>query len=162
VKSGLTVVVDRAAEFRRAIDLLGSQRVMVGIPSDKAGRSGGPINNAALGYIHNFGAPEVGIPPRPFLEPGVASIQPAIEAGLRKAADAAFEGNPGGVTSNFNAVGLKAQAAVRAKITDGPFVPLKPATLAARRRRGRTGTKPLIDTAQLRNAVSYVIRKVTG
>jgi hypothetical protein len=32
-------------------------------------------------------------------------------------------------------------------------------TLERRRAKGRTGTKPLIDTGQLRNAITYVLRK---
>jgi hypothetical protein len=31
-------------------------------------------------------------------------------------------------------------------------------TLAARKARGRTGEKPLIDTGQLRNAVTFVVQ----
>jgi hypothetical protein len=49
---------------------------------------------------------------------------------------------------------------VRAFITAGQgFAPLAAATLAARRRKGRTGTKPLIDTGQLRRAITYVLRR---
>jgi len=48
---------------------------------------------------------------------------------------------------------------VKAKISSGPFKKLADATLAARRRRGRTGTKPLQDTDQLLNSVTYVMRK---
>ncbi len=54
--------------------------------------------------------------------------------------------------------GLMGQDAVRGKITSGPFVPLAPATLRARKAKGRTGEKPLIDTGQLRAAYTYVIR----
>ena len=137
MKSGVSVTIDRVADALRAIDLLGTKRVMVGIPSTKAGRSaaGDPINNAALGYIHENGAPEVGIPARPFLVPGVASVQPKIEEGLKAAGDAAFGGKEESVDRALTRVGLIGQAAVRKKITDGPFVPLKPATISARKRR---------------------------
>ena len=35
---------------------------------------------------------------------------------------------------------------------------LAPVTLAQRRRRGRTGEKPLIDTAQMQRSVTHVVR----
>lgn len=169
--NGVQVTIDRTAEVLRGIAILAGTRVMVGIPSDQAGRKDGePINNAALGYIHENGAPEVGIPARPFLVPGVAAIQGEIEDGMRKAGDAALSGRPELVMRYLHAVGLKAQAAVRRKITTGPFVPLKPETIARRRKRSpgskyrRKATtaadvKPLIDTGQLRNAINYVIRQ---
>jgi hypothetical protein len=34
--------------------------------------------------------------------------------------------------------------------------------LRARRARGRTGDVPLVDTGELRNSITYVIRKATG
>jgi hypothetical protein len=162
VKSGVTTVVDNVAKVLAGMNALATQRVMVGIPSTKADRreDGSPINNAQLGYIHENGAPEVNIPARPFLLPGVRADQAKIEEGLRAAANSAFDGKPEQLQRDLTRVGLIGQAAVRKKITDGPFEPLKPATLAARRRRGRTGTKPLIDTAQLRAAINFVIRKV--
>lgn len=161
MKTGTTVVLDKVSEVMKGIALLAGTRVMVGVPASKAAREDGqPINNAALAYIHDNGAPEANIPARPFLKEGVESAQAEINDGFRKVGEAALDGNPGAAERGFHAVGLKAQAAVRAKITAGPFQPLKPATLAARRRRGRTGTKPLLDTAQLRNAINYVVRKV--
>lgn len=161
----MTIVSDRVSGVLAGINVLGTTRVMVGIPAAEATRSddddaASGINNAALGYIHDNGAPEANIPARPFLEPGIRAVQDKIEAGLRTAADAAMAGRPEAVDRAYHAIGLKAQAAVRSKITTGPFVELKPRTLANRRRRGRNGTKPLIDTGQLRNAIAYVIRKI--
>lgn len=160
MKSGVTVVLDEVAKTIDGIQKLASTRVMVGVPATKANREDGePVNNAELAYIHDHGAPEAGIPAREFMMPGLEAKQDDIAAGLEKAGVAALDGKPDVVDRQFNIVGLKGQAAVRAKITEGPFDPLKEATLAARRRRGRTGTKPLIDTGGLRNSISYVIRK---
>jgi hypothetical protein len=179
MKSGLHTLVDNVARFADGIDKLANTRVMVGVPAEKGSRKdGGPINNAALAYIHENGAPEAGIPARPFLKPGIQTKDAEIEAGLVKTGRAALDGNPGAVDRGFNAVGLIGQNAVRAKITEGPFQPLSEATLRARAARGRKGAiqelanrkagmaasndlaKPLIDTGQMRNALTYVIRKV--
>ena len=50
-------------------------------------------------------------------------------------------------------------SAVQAEITDGAFAPLAERTIKGRLRRGRTGTKPLIDTGQYRRAFQYTITK---
>lgn len=159
MKNGVTVIVDDTTKVVSGLNLLASTRVMVGVPAEKTNRDD-PITNAALAYIHDHGAPEVGIPARPFMEPGIESVQVKIEDTLYLTAQAASDGKPEAVERGFQRAGLIAQAGIRAKITEGPFEPLKPSTLAARRRRGRTGTKPLLDTGQMRNAINYVIRKV--
>lgn len=160
---GMKIAIDRADQVAEAIRALGSERVMVGIPSDRAARKDGePINNAALGYIHENGAPEVRIPPRPWLVPGTQSVQPEIIKRLKGAAQTALEGDPKAVHRSLLALGLVVVSAVRKYITTGPFIPLSPVTLAKRKARGFKGTRPLIETGQLRNAVTFVIRKVTG
>lgn len=161
MKSGLHTLVDNVAKATAGIAALATTRVMVGVPAEKGARQDGePITNAALAYIHENGAPEVGIPERPFLKPGIDAKKDEITAGLEKTGKAALDGDPGKVDRGFNAVGLIGQNAVRAKINEGPFTPLAEATLAARRARGRTGDKPLIDKGELRNSLSYVVRKV--
>lgn len=171
-KTGVTVVLDRVQEVIKGIDLLASQRVMVGIPADKAARKdGSPISNAALLYIHDHGAPEVNIPARESLKPGVENVKGEIGDGLKKAGEFALDGRPDAVDRQFHRVGAIGRDAVKLKIGTGPFVPLKPSTIAKRRRRSKgskyrrkavtaADTTPLIDTAQMRNAVNYVLRKV--
>lgn len=179
MKSGLQILVDNVAKATAGIAMLATTRVMVGIPAEKGSRKDGePINNAALAYIHENGAPEAGIPERPFLKPGVADKRAEITAMLEKTGQAALEGNPGKVDRGFHATGLIGQAAVRNRVNEGPFQPLADATVEARARRGRKGAKqemanrragmapgtdlakPLIDTGQMRNALTYVVRKV--
>lgn len=186
-------LTDNSKAISAAIKALSEKRVMVGVPATGekllgAGgsniRQSGAITNAQLAYIHNNGAPEVNIPARPFLRPGVESVKDKIIKGLEAAGKAAFAGNAVEVDKALIRVGLIAQAAVRNKITDGPFLPLAPATIAARLRRGHpgqqahsiygkgaiasdihaaaTGMRPLVDTGQLRAAINFVIRKVKG
>lgn len=171
---------DKLGEVLKGIDALVGKRVLVGVPGKTADRNQdeyGPMNNATLGYINEFGSPASNIPARPFLVPGVEEGMDAIAARLEKAAVAATNNDPGAVDKQLHAAGLEAQTAVREKITTGPFEPLKLSTLRARARKGRKGAKeeiasrlagnepnpenarPLIDTGQLRNSISYVIRK---
>jgi hypothetical protein len=160
-KNGLTTIFDDTAKVIDGIAKLTTTRVMVGVPAEKGGRRDGePINNAALLYIHEHGAPEAGIPARPTLMPGIQSAQKDINSGLEKTGKAALDGRPEAVDRGLTAVGLKAQSAIRAKFGSDELAPLAASTLEARRARGRTGDKPLLDTGQLRNSVNFVIRKV--
>lgn len=165
----ITVKFDHSAKIAQALKEVATTRVMAGIPAEKGlrdpedvGEGSSGINNAALMYIHEFGAPDVNIPARPVVYPAMRSIQKEAIAMLRKIAGFALDGKPELVQKGFHALGILAQNALRKRITDGPFEPLSPRTIAARRAKGRTGTKPLIDSGQLRRALTYVIRKIGG
>lgn len=165
VAKNIKVISDKSAKIAEALKEVSTTRVLAGIPAEKGLRQpedGEPaeINNAALMYIHEFGAPEANIPPRPVIYPAIRSIQKQVVEMLRKIGKLALDGKPEQVQKGFHALGLLAQNALRERITEGPFIPLKPSTIAARRARGRRGTSPLIDTGQLRRALTYVIRKV--
>jgi hypothetical protein len=139
-------------------DMVGTQ-LLIGVPAaDPERRGDEAINNASIGYIQETGSPANNLPARPFLVPGVAAVQGPALAMLKKGAKDALDGDPRAAGRALNAVGLMAQSSVRNTINAGVDPPLAPATLAARRRRGRTGTTPLIDTGQLRNAITYVLR----
>lgn len=185
-KNGIKVLVDNMKAVADGIALLTSTSVMVGVPSDKGLRKDdeGPITNAALAYIHENGAPEVGIPARPFMRPGIRDAQKAITAGLRVAGKLALDGaGAAKVSRQLGIVGMKARDAIKAKIQSNIPPPLKLGTVMGRinRRKGkkyRADKKaavdknlaagadpgaglfvPLIDTGQLRNSISYVLRK---
>lgn len=143
---------------------LSNQKVMVGVPAEEALRKPDPeepkpVNNAFLAYIHENGAPEIGLPARPFLKPAILEMRSEIRDRLMKIGRKALAGDRAGVDAGFMALGLRAQAAVRRKITTGPFKELAARTLAHRRARGRTGDRPLVDTGQLRQAINFVIRR---
>jgi phage gpG-like protein len=163
VKVKITTSVDNTRQLTEALHELERNQVLIGIPAEKAPRTGAaakgaPINNAALGYIHNFGMPSKNLPARPFLEPGIKNAEEEITTRMGMAAQGALAGKPDVVTAQLTSIGIVASSAVKAKIQNGPFAPLGASTLAARRRRGRTGTKPLIDTGQLLRSISFVIR----
>lgn len=169
---------DNFGELLKALRLLSRTTVLVGVPSDDEEKFGATsenqrtdvdITNAQIGYINEFGAPEVNIPPRPHLIPGVEQAMPEITRRLRAAGDAAFAARPMAATKNFHAAGLTAQASVRNVIARGIPPPLAPATVAARRRRSAGSTyrrkaatasdvTPLIDTGDYVGSISYVVR----
>lgn len=147
----------------KAVLALTKSEVMIGVPGG-SGRSPEPgettaIDNAVLAYRLETGDPETNLPARPFLVPGVESITGKAVELLKKAGKAAILGDSAAVETALNKIGLIGQAAVQQRMTDGPFAPLAPRTLAARKARGRTGEKPLIDSGQLRRSVTYIVRK---
>jgi hypothetical protein len=135
--------------------------VLVGFPEETAERDAEdtPITNAALAYIHDNGAPEQNIPARKFMRPAMDSVQEKLTLRLGNTLKGVLKGaSPLQVEQGMHAVGLLAKLAIQNKINEGIPPPLAASTLARRVAKGRTGTKPLVDTAQLRNAANYAIR----
>ena len=154
---------DKVGKILKGMDSLGRQYVLVGVPAAKGPRQDGePINNATIAYLMEFGVPEMNIPARPTIIPGVRACQAKVAAYLKVAGLAAVSADQARVDRALNAAGLTAQASIRNEFLNNQFPPLAASTIAARLRRGRTGTRPLIDTAQFRNSINYVIRKNKG
>jgi len=168
--------------LKKAVTAMTSKRVMVGIPEEGAERDdGGDASNALIGYVLETGDPSRNLPARPFLVPGVREIEASAMSRLRAAGLAALAGDSASVSQALSAIGLEAQGAVRDKMDTGPFAPLADATLEARIRSKKAGdagaaqelanrragmspstdlAQPLIDTGDLQNHITYVVRDV--
>jgi hypothetical protein len=183
--SGVRITVDCVDALLDSINSLTKQQVVVGIPAENADREkdGDTINNATLLYIHENGAPAANIPARPTLVPGVKAYRERAIVRLKIAARAAtdelrssqaydvrearridiggrIERQPNNeVMKQLNAIGLEAVVSVKKQFTDGGLAPLKPATIAARKREGFEGESPLIRTGDLMRHITYAIRK---
>ncbi len=154
------ITVDKMASIIKAINELGAKDVLVGVPEGNTDRkSGDPATNALIGYVQEFGSPANNIPARPFLIPGVQDIQKPASDRLKVAAQRALSGDLSQAEKQLNAAGMMGQNSARAKINSNIQPKLSERTLAARRARGVTRENTLIDTGQLRNSITYVIRK---
>ncbi len=166
--SGMKVTKDRTAAVLAAIKALTKDRVLVGIPSEKAYRAPEPdeplpdINNAEIGYLNEFGMPEIGLPARPHLVPGIRRALPKIEKAYRDAAVKALDGDQAAVQAAETKIGFLATSSVKSLIADGLAPPLSERTVAERKRRGVTRTNPLQDSGQYRNNIDFVIRPAKG
>lgn len=157
--NGVKITRDDSTRVLQAIQNMAGKHVLVGIPADNNARKDGPITNAALGYVHENGSAAHNIPPRPFLVPGMKVAAPKCADVLKGYAKKAVTGDAT-IDQGLNAAGLVAQSAVKNRIRSGEgFAPLQPATIAARKRQGKQGEKPLIRTGQLMNSITYVVRK---
>lgn len=166
---GLKVTHDGTAAMKAALKALTQDRVLVGIPSEKAFRDPEPddphpeLNNAEIGYLNEFGAPEANIPARPHLVPGVAkATKEAVPKIYADAATKALDGNLSAVKDAHGKVGFTATSSVKNLIADGIDPALADSTIAKRKARGRTGTTPLLDTGQYRRNIDFVIRPAGG
>jgi len=160
MNTAVTVVQDHTGDLEKALAALTENIVYVGIPADNTNRTDDdPLGNAAIGYIQENGSPINNIPARPFLVPGVQSVADKVAGIFQKAGENALSGDLTAVQQGMNAAGLAAQSAVKRHITEGIPPPLAQSTLAARAARAVKRTKPLIDTGQLLNSITYVIRK---
>ena len=137
---GVLVGVPEGAKAKQRIKKAGSP--------DRTVESGTAL--AMVAAVHEFGSPEQGIPERSFLRSGIREGVPKFnrlnEANLR----AVVLGSKT-VDQSLDMLGVVASGEVKRKIRQGPFQPLKQATID---RKG--SSKPLIDTAQLVQSITYV------
>lgn len=139
------------------------KRILVGIPADKALRDdGGDFNNAAIGYLNEFGQPHLNIPARPHLVPGVEHALPVATLYIENAGVHALNHRSSQIDSQLAAAGQACVDSVVLKITEGVPPPLAEATIYNRRHRKEAptlGTTPLIDSGEYRQHISYVIEE---
>lgn len=148
---------------------------------------GQEITNATLGYIHENGSPAANIPARRHLVPGVEKVEEKAVAKLKQAAQATMRGDAQKADQLLNDAGIIGMGGVKSEINwEGDFEPLKPATIRNRHRSRGTksmrdnerqylalvaggmlpadaqsaaGIRPLVNSAQYRNSITYVVRK---
>ncbi len=150
-------------------------QVLVGVPEEKTDRkvragetvSAGKvvskkykkdrINNAQLMYIHTNGSPVAGIPARAVIEPAIEAPDNRVNISneLGKAVKSYLDQNPADSEKQLKRAGMVAQNACRAWFEDprNNWPPNSPLTIAK-----KGSDKPLIDTAQLRKSIIYVVR----
>lgn len=154
------VVEDFTDDFNKIIKSFKRDAVLVGIPEQDAERKEtDPINNAALLAINEFGSPLNNIPPRPAMAIGIRNAQDAIAEQFKLAAKGALTKGLAALPVAYNRVGLIASNSVKKAINaQEGLAPPSEATLAAREAAGFKGTKALIVTGQMRNAITYVVK----
>jgi hypothetical protein len=174
---------DNLPAFRTKLAGLLGANVLVGIPEATSARKGEPINNAQLMYIHTNGSEIRNIPRRPVIEPAIIDSKDEIVSTLEKAADAQLSGDTVGANSYMKLAGLQGANAAKRWFTNpnNGWARNKLATIARKLRRlrgqtykdamqilndaGETGDvsaidTPLIDTGELRRAITFVAKDI--
>ena len=169
------------------VEALTKKRVLVGIPQAAASRGEDGVNNAELLYvhthgvraplmrekmqanldvgmlysaahslfIHTFGSPAWAIPPRPVLEPAIKDSRETIGKKIAGAYRAAMRGDAVGAERGLELAGTVAANAARAWF-ENPKNKWPPNSEQTIKRKG--SNRPLIDTGEMRKAITYVIR----
>lgn len=121
-----------------------------------------PYSQAFAAYIAANGSPLWKVPPRPIIEPAVENDKNLeLIAEQMKELLKAYIDNSGREQQELQKLGMLGQNIIRDWF-DNPannWPPNAPATIEAKKRKGSTEPRPLIDTAQLRKSMTYVIRK---
>ncbi|MCJ2031294.1 hypothetical protein MKK50_18165 [Methylobacterium sp. J-043] len=158
------VVQDDVPLLLKAILALSREEVIVGIPEGGPSHAGSDLSNAAIGYVMEAGDPATNLPSRPFLGPGMDRAKSAMIARLRAGAVAALKDTASLKTAStaihdaLEDAGAIGADAVQKEMRSGGFTPLAASTVKARRSRGNSSTKPLIDTQELYDAVTHEVR----
>lgn len=130
---------------------LADRAVKVGILEDAGlhDNAEGALTVAEVAATHEYGAER--IPERSFLRAGIDEATPRIKATLDALGKAVLDGTrtPDEAAARLGLLGV---SIVQAKITDGPFTPNAPRTVAE-----KGSSRPLIDKGQLRQSIMYEI-----
>lgn len=158
-KSGLFLVKNNLPKIIKGMEALAKRDILVGIPRDKNMREeGGDLGNASIYYIQEFGAPEANIPARPTLFPAIRGAQKKIAQRFKASGRAMLKGDAKTSDAQLSACGLETVSAVKQQIATNTPPPLADSTIEARKRRGVNRTNTLIDTGNMQNHVSYILR----
>lgn len=153
-------IEDFTGPFMDAVRTLKKMETLIGIPEDENPRDDAPIGNAALLFINNFGSPANNIPPRPVMEIGIRNAQDAIAVEMKNAAVKGLSKGSKAVTQYYERVGIIGSNSVKRAINDQIGIePPAESTIKGREARGFKGTKALLVTGQMRNAITYVVKE---
>ena len=158
-KPKMTVTSDFTENFNKIVKSFKGDAVLVGIPQEETARTDGVINNATLLAINEFGSPLNNIPKRPVMAIGIKKAQPEIAEQFKLAVQKSFSQGIDALSVYYNRAGIIASNAIKKVINSQEGIkPPSEATLAARKAQGFAGTKALIVTGQMRNAITYLVK----
>lgn len=152
-----SVLRSNRGALRRFVDRvrhMDDQQVMVGIPRGKQHTSpdGQSVDMSLIANVMNFGSPSRGILARPFVEPAINQNMGKYQKLMAREAKGILLGR-----DKLNQALAKAGMAMVADIQDYMVSHTGFAPLAASTIKAKGSSKPLIDTDQLRQAITYKV-----
>ncbi|MEG1232271.1 MAG: hypothetical protein RSE18_00420 [Acinetobacter sp.] len=133
---------------------IGKPKVYIGVPASKNGiHKDSKINMATLLAIHALGLPSRGIPQRdPLRPPLIANAQRYTDLLALGLKNALSDGTDPKLV--YEKIGIVATNDVKDYFITGNFKALSEKTIKA-----KGSSKPLLDTGELRNSISYEVRQ---
>ena len=114
------------------------------------------LTNAQKLFINSRGSPATGMPARPVLEPAIQDKFDKISEKIREGAIKGLEGDMEGFREDYEMAGLMAQTA-SINWFDNPKNNWAPN--AERTIKAKGSDSPLIDTGEMRKAITYAVVK---
>lgn len=145
------------ARLKAVYDELNKKQLKIGFFEHSKYPDGTPI--AYVAAIQELGYPAGGIPPRPFLRPAMADNAAGYKNLISQAINASVAGSIA-LNDGLNQIGAKAAGDVQNAIRTLTTPSLDTSTIRGRARRhskGKASTKPLVDTGQMLQAVTYAV-----
>ncbi len=143
-------------ELSKRLEELGKQEVRVGWFDSSRYPDGTPV--ALVAATQEFGSASKGIPPRATMRPAIneyrAEWSAAAASGFKAVADGRYT-----AANVLTLLGEAAAGAVRQNISQLNSPPLKPSTLAARRKAGIHSTKPLVASTLMITTCTYLVTR---
>lgn len=157
-ESKITIDLSGLEELRRQIGAGYYTRVgILGSKTDRTSDDGGTATNAEIGVMMEFGTED--IPPRSWLRfPIEYKMKELVQFMASASVRLKIEKND--IIGVFKLIGLKAEAIIQSAFASrgfGQWAPLQQSTIDA-----KGSNVPLIDTSQLRRAVSSDVVKKDG
>ena len=128
--------------------------VRIGVQEGQQYEDGTPV--AYVAAIHEYGAPEVGIPPRPFLRTTLDQKRKEWTDQMLDGVEAVMHG-AASVDQALEMIGTGAAGDVKKTISEIDSPPLKPATI-----RGKGHAKPLVETGLLLQSITSKVANKEG
>lgn len=156
--------IDNFNKISKSLKWLKKNSVYVGIPEDKSKRKNeeknSEITNAELLFIHTNGSPVNNIPPRPVIEPAIQDDKDRLTSMLKKAAKLVIDGKEDEALKQLKMVGMRGQNVSKNWFTSekNNWPPNSPSVKREKEKKGSTNPRPLIDTGELRNSITYLIK----
>ena len=143
-------------DIKKSIDQMKHCYTTVGVHEDAGEQAGTPL--AVIASVHEYGAEikngfgkgiHITIPERSFMRSWVAENGPDIGHYKERLINQVMEGKLSVIIA-LARLGEYAVSGIKRKIVNGPFTPLKPATIAK-----KGSSKPLIDTGQMIGSITH-------
>lgn len=149
----IKVKKDNTKELLKRLESLRNYDLLVGVPQSEGEREyNEEITNAQLMFIHSEGSPVNNIPPRPVIDITLKEEKSKINEKFKKIINNVLNNtNP---KQELERLGIYVVNKIKAKFGSEELEPLKPQTIKA-----KGSDRPLIDTGQLRNSVTYIVRE---
>ena len=110
------------------------------------------ISIAAIAMMHEFGIPSRNLPARPIMGQTNGKYGRVLPGAFRGMLLSVYKGEMSPETA-LKQLGVFWEGRIKVMFREGIFRPLKPATIAA-----KGSSMPLIDSGQLRNSVTSVVK----